>query len=132
MGFNSFKLSSSNISFKVLFILILNDILSNLVKVILIINYNEKIRILEEKEVDCYLTKINNKNIASYYCETEIKNSNIKQVKINPKFNFVYQNNITVIGSTPIARMFMNNIQDIDDKYDNLENSFIYIRSFCI
>jgi len=39
----------------------------------------------------------------------------------------VYQNNITIIGSTPIARMFMNNLQDIDDKYDNLENSFVYI-----
>ena len=83
LGFNSFKLSSSTISFKVLFTQILNNIYSNLMKVHLTINYNEKIRILEEKEIDCYLKKINNKKIASYLCETEIKNSNIKQVKIN-------------------------------------------------
>ena len=128
LGFNSFKLSFSTISFTVIFILILNDIYSNLMKVHLIINYNERIRILEEKEleIDCYL-KTNNKKIASYFCETGIRNSNIKQVKIIPNFNFVYQNNIKVIGSTPFARMFMNNLQDIEDKYDNLENFFVYI-----
>ena len=47
-------------------------------KVHLIINYNERIRLLEEeKEIDCYLKKTNNKKIASYFCETDIKNSNI-------------------------------------------------------
>jgi hypothetical protein len=127
LGFNSFKLNYSTISFKVLFTPILNDIYSNLMKVHLIINYNERIRILEEKEIDCYLKKTNNTKIASYFCETEVKNSNIKQVKIIDKFNFVYQNNFTIIGSTPLARMFMNNLQDIEDKYDNLENFFVYI-----
>ena len=127
MGFNSFKLSSSNISFNILFTQILNDIYSNLMKVPLIINYNERLRILEEKEIECYLKKTNNTNIASYFCETEIKNSNIKQVKIIPNFNFINQNNISIIGSTPFARMYMNNLQDIDYKYDNLENSMIYI-----
>ena len=113
-------------SFKVLFTLILNDINSNLMKVHLIINYNEGI-LEEEEEMDCYLKTTNNKIIASYFCETDIKNSNIKQVKIINKFNFVYQNNIKIIGSTPFARMFMNNILDIDNKYDNLEYSFVYI-----
>ena len=44
-------------------------------KVLLIINYNERIRILEEKEleIDCYI-KTNNKKIASYFCETGIRN----------------------------------------------------------
>ena len=62
LGFNSFKLSSSIMSFKVLFTLILNDINSNLMKVHLIINYNEGI--LEEEEMDCYLKTTNNKIIA--------------------------------------------------------------------
>ena len=61
LGFNSFKLISSSISFNVLLNKILNDIYSNLLKFILIINYNERIRISEEKEIDCYLNKINNK-----------------------------------------------------------------------
>ena len=93
----------------------------------LIIYYIERIRILEEKEINYYLNKVNNKKIASFFCETEIKNSNIKQVKIISTFNFVYNNNIKIIGLTPFARIFMNNLQEIDDKYDNLENSFVYI-----
>ena len=71
LGFNSFKLSFSTISFTVIFILILNDIYSNLMKVHLIINYNERIRILEEKEIDCYLKKTKNTNIAAYFCQTK-------------------------------------------------------------
>ena len=127
MGFNSFKLSSSTISFNVILNKILNDIYSNLLKFILIINYNERIRISEEKEIDCYLNKIKNKKLTSYFCETEIKNSNIKQVKIISIFNFVYNNNIKIIGLTPFARINMNNLQNIDDKFDNFANSIIYI-----
>ena len=129
MGFNNFKLSSSNMSFQIHFVPIINNIYSTLMKVNLTINYNEIIRILEEeeKEIECNLKETNNKDIISYLCETEIKNSNIKQIKINTNFNFVNQNNVTIIGSTPIAKMFMNNLQDIDDTYNNLENSTIYI-----
>ena len=126
LGFNHFKISSSNVSFNVLFTKILNEIYSRRMKVYLKINYNERIRILEEKEVDCYLKETNNEKISSYFCETDIKNPNIKQVKIIPKFKFENQN-INIVDSSPIARKFMDNLQDIDDKYDNLENSFIYI-----
>ena len=41
LGFNFFRLSSSTISFNVLFTPIFNGIYSNLMKVLLIINYNE-------------------------------------------------------------------------------------------
>ena len=127
LGFNSFKLSSSSISFNILFTQILNKIYSSLMKALLIINYNERIRILEEKEIDCYLKKTKSTDIVSYFCETEIKNSNIKKVQIIPNFDFINQNNVTVIGSTPFAKMYINNLQDIDYKYDNLENSIVYI-----
>ena len=112
LGFNHFKLSSSSISFNILFTQILNEIYSNLIKVPLIIIYNENIRILEEKEIEieCYL-KEKKTNIVSFFCETEIKNSNIKNVKIIPKFNFINQTNITIIGLTPLARMYINNLQ---------------------
>ena len=127
LGFNHFKLSSSSISFIILFTQILNEIYSNLMKALLIINYNENIRILEEKEIECDLKEKNKTNIVSFFCETEIKNSDIKNVKIIPKFNFINQTNITIIGLTPFARMYINNLQDIDDKYDNLENNIVYI-----
>ena len=127
LGFNHFKLSSSSISFNILFTQILNEIYSNLMKVPLIIIYNENISLLEEKEIECYLKEKNITNIVSFFCETEIKNSNIKNVKIIPKFNFINQTNITIIGLTPFARMYINNLQDIDDKYDNLENNIVHI-----
>ena len=129
LGFNHFKLSSSSISFNILFTQILNEIYSNSTKAPLITIYNETIRILEEKEIEieCYLKEKNITNIVSFFCETEIKNSNIKNVKIIPKFNFINQTNITIIGLTPLARMYINNLQDIDDKYDNLENYIVYI-----
>ena len=127
MGFHSFKIVSSIMSFYVYFTPIINYVYSTLMKFGLIINYNTRIRLLEEEEIECQLKEINNKGITSYYCEKEIKNSNIKQVKVIPNFNFTYQDNVTVIGSTPFARMFMNNLQDIDDTYDNLQNYTVYI-----
>ena len=127
LGFNHFLLTSSSVSFYVHFTKIFNEIKSRIMRVRLMMNYNERIRILEEKEVECYLKETNNKKISSFFCETDIKNPNIKQVKIIPKFDFVNQDNINIVDSSPIARMFMDNLQDIDDKYDNLENSFIYI-----
>ena len=128
LGFTNFRLSSSTICFIIVFAQILNEVYSQKITVILITIYSN-LRTLEEKEVECYLMKKNTTktNIASFFCETDITNSNIKQVKIIPKFNFIYQNNVTVIGTTPYARMFMNNLQDIPDKYDNLENYKLYI-----
>ena len=82
LGFNHFKLSSSKISLNILFTPILNKIYSNLMKVPLIINYNDRLRILEEKEIECYLKEKNKTNIVSFFCETEIKNSNIKKLKL--------------------------------------------------
>ena len=39
----------------------------------------------------------------------------------------IYQENVTVIGITPLTRLFMNNIQNMDEKYDLISNSTIYI-----
>ena len=96
-GFNYFRLSSSTMSFNVLFAQVLNEIYTNSIKVALIINYDENIRILEEKEIDCYLKKKNNKIIVPFFCQTEIKNSNIKKVEIVPKFNFINQNKVRLL-----------------------------------
>ena len=58
-------------------------------KVHLEITYNTRIRLLDEEVIECQLKETNNNNIASYYCETEIKNSNIKQIKIK-FFKYVF------------------------------------------
>ena len=69
LGFNHFKLSSSSISFNILFTQILNEIYSKSMKAPLIIIYNENIRILEEKEIEieCYLKEKKKTNIVSYF-----------------------------------------------------------------
>ena len=80
-GFNNFKLNPSIISFYIHFVPIRHYVYSTLMKIRLIINYNERIRILEEeeeKEIECQLQNTYNKDLTSYFCETEIKNSNIR------------------------------------------------------
>ena len=128
IGFSSFKIGSTIITFYIHLASITEELISSLIKVVLSILYNKRIRILEE-EIECRLKETNNKDITSYLCEAEIDNSNIKQVKINPNFEFVNQNNVTIVGTSPLAKRYMDNLQDIDDKFDNLQNSTIYIRT---
>mgnify|MGYP006873202324 CR=1 FL=1 len=63
--------------------------------------YNSKIRLLKELEGNCNLKNINEDSKSQYYCIVEICTANIKQIKINPEFNFISQENIALIGITP-------------------------------
>ena len=65
-------------SFYAHFIPIVKSVYPSKMKVHLEITYNTRIRLLDEEEIECQLKETNNNNIASYYCETEIKNSNLK------------------------------------------------------
>ena len=60
--------------------------------------------------------------MTSYLCQLQSPTSNIKGIKSEPDFNFLSQNNVNLIGITPLAKMFMNNIQNIEDKYNLLLN----------
>ena len=46
---------------------------------------------------------------------------------MEPEFDFVTQSNITLIGITPFAKEFMNDVQKANDKYDIISNNTIFI-----
>ena len=55
--------------------------------------------------------------------------SNIKQIKFDPNFKSS-QGKVKVGSVTPLAKMSMNNLKEIDEKYSTLlsSNPSIYIR----
>ena len=84
-------------------------------------------RMLKETEGNCTLNNIYNYENYQYLCEVYADTTNIKSISVNPDFKFLYQDNIEVIGITPIAKMYMNNLQLIDERYDALSNSTLYL-----
>ena len=94
------------------------------------ITYNRNIRrLLKEIKANCTHPVESDKKY-KYYCLVDEKPDNIKEAKLIPDFDFVSQDNVTLTGTTPLAKMFMNNMMAMknQDKYDNiLENSLVYI-----
>ena len=67
-----------------------------------------------------YFKQLN--NIDNLY----FSNSNIKNVKILPNLEFDSTDKI-ILHMTPIAKMFINNIQDTKDQFNYFANDQIYI-----
>ena len=87
-------------------------------------------RLLKETNANCSLDLVGSDTKYKYYCRVDEEPDNIKEAKLIPDFDFVSQDNVTLTGTTPLAKMFMNNMMEMknQDKYDNiLENSRIYI-----
>ena len=120
MGFSQFMMKTSSFSFKIHFISVRNYLYSQFLSFPLIIIYNSNLRVLENQNANC--TMINSQSMTSYLCQVQASTSNIKEIKSEPDFNFLSQNNVSLIGITPLATMFMNNIQNTEDKYNLLLN----------
>ena len=108
-----------------------NYIFSTLLYVTIIFNYNRSLRRLEEKKVICTLVENGINSNAKYLCEVQADNSNIKSVKILSNLVFDSPDNI-ILHMTPVAKMFLNNIQNAKDQYNYFSNSQIYILDHCI
>ena len=95
------------------------------------ITYNRNIRrLLKEIKANCTLEPVESDKIYKYYCHVDEKPDNIKEAKLIPDFDFVSQDNVTLTGTTPLAKMFMNNMMEMEnqDKYGNiLEKSLVYV-----
>ena len=126
LGMNLFKYHESSFSFNLYLLLLKNYIYSNNLKAPVTVVSNSNIRLLKELEANCNLNKIYDGIKYEYECVVEAEISNIKQIKLNPEFNFLSQGNIK-LSETPFARMFMDHLELIDEKYDNFGNSNIYL-----
>ena len=108
-----------------------NYIYSIQLNITIIFNYNRALRRLEEKKGICTLEKNGINSNAKYLCKVQSDNSNIKSVKILPNIVFNSPDNITLY-MTPIAKMFLNNIQDVKDQFNYFSDDKIYILDHCI
>ena len=128
LGINLLRLYEFYFSFNIYFLPVKNSIFSyNLIFPITVL-YNSNIRLLLSKEFEgnCNLIKKHIDSKYEYFCTVETETKNIKQIKATPS-----QQNFKIIGETPIAKMYMNNLLLIDEKFDGLSNSFIYILDNC-
>jgi hypothetical protein len=126
LGFSHFNKAQSYFSFCIYFVAIINNIFSKTLNFPVIIDYNRNMRIYKQVKVNCTLNDIISIKIYKYLCEVNGDTTNIKSIGISPDFNFISQNN-NLIGISPYANLFMDNLQLIDEKYNELFNKTIYI-----
>ena len=114
-GFSNYEFKSNEISFYIYFISVKNFLFSQKMIFHVLINNNSYLRLLQNYLVEC--NKVTNDNIkVKYLCKTEVTNSDIKRIICLKDFNFINQNNAKVIGITPIAQRYIDNLQNIEDK----------------
>ena len=101
------------------------------VNITVIFDYYRSLRRLEEKKGNCILEENGISSNGKYLCTVQSDNSNIKNVKIFPNLEFDSTDNI-ILHMTPIAKMFINNIQDVKDQFNYLSDAHIYILDYCI
>ena len=85
------------------------------------INNNNSLRALSNVEGKWALQGSDTEVKGQYLCEVEADTNNINQIKIGNDFRFDSEDNVTVSGITPKANMYMDNIQDIRNKFGNLK-----------
>ena len=120
-------MATSYFTFSIHFIPLLNSLFSNTLTFPLNVIYNTYLRRLEEVNANCNLGQ-SSESMVNYLCRVQAETANIKQIKFEPNFKFS-QGNVKIAGTTPLATMSMNNLQNIDDKYSKLlaSNPSIYI-----
>ena len=127
LGFSDFKKFPSYFSFYIYFVSIINTIFSKILTFPVIINYYRNMRMLKQVEVNCTLNSIISSKNYRFLCEVYEDTTNIKSIGIYPDFKFISQNNINLIGISPFAYWFLDNLQLIDEKNDTFLNKTIYI-----
>ena len=103
-----------------------NSILSQIIGIPIEITYYTYLRRLENFIANCTLNETNRQTLTYYNCIAEIPTANINQIKLR---EFNPENNIKLVGITPLAEMFFDNFLEADKKYGNLfsNKKFIYI-----
>ena len=108
-----------------------NYIYPTKLKIATIFDYNRVLRRLVEKKGNCTLKENGIDSNRIYLCEIQSDNTNFKNVKMLPNLEFDSLDNIS-LHMTPLAKMYLNNIQDVKDKFNYLSNAQIYILDHCI
>ena len=113
LGYSDYVPSTTFFSFFIYFVAIENVLSSNRLTFPINVLYNRVLRNLETKDSVCTLQNSNNGKL-QYKCEVQSDTSNIKQITIEPNFNFEGQN-VNLAGTTPVADQYMDNIEKANE-----------------
>ena len=127
LGFSHFKKSENYFSFYTYLSAINNYIYSQLFNFPVEITYNANMRLTNEIEVNCTLHNLISSLKYQYLCEVYGNTINIKKISVKPDFKFFLQDNLEMIGISPLAHIYMNNLLIYDEKYDLISKSTIYL-----
>ena len=126
LGYSDYQTTDTSFSFFIYFASLLNSISSRTLRFPLNIQYNSALRHLDDKESVCTLQGSGSESKLQYKCEVQADTpNNIKQISIQPNFNFEGQN-VNLAGTTSLADNYMDKIQNAND-LNYLSNSNIYI-----
>ena len=128
LGCSQFQMASSYFTFNIHFIPVANSLISDTLTFVLNIIYNTYLRRLEDVNANCNIDNSSSASMINYLCRVQAETANIKQIKFETNFKFS-QGNVKIAGTSPLGKMSMNNLQNIDDKYSKLlaSNPSIYI-----
>ena len=128
LGCSQFQMASSYFTFNVHFIPVANSLFSDTLTFVLNIIYNTYLRRLEDVNANCNIDSGSSASMINYLCRVQAETANIKQIKFETNFKFS-QGNVKIAGTSPLGKMSMNNLRNIDDKYSKLlaSNPSIYI-----
>ena len=113
LGYSDYVPSTTFFSFFIYFVAIENALSSNRLTFPINVLYNRVLRNLETKDSVCTLQNSNNGKL-QYKCEVQSDTSNIKQITIEPNFNFEGQN-VNLAGTTPLAEQYQDNIINVNE-----------------
>ena len=113
LGYSDYVPSTTFFSFFIYFVAIENVLSSNRLTFPINVLYNRVLRNLETKDSVCTLQNSNNGKL-QYKCEVQSDTSNIKQITIEPNFNFEGQN-VNLAGTTPLAEQYQDNIINVNE-----------------
>ena len=126
LGYSDYQTTDTSFSFFIYFASLLNYISSRTLRFPINIQYNSALRHLDDKESVCTLQGSGSESKLQYKCEVQADTpNNIKQISIQPNFNFEGQN-VNLAGTTSLADNYMDKIQNAND-LNYLSNSNIYI-----
>ena len=115
------------VSFNIHFAHITEIIVTKILYITVNIKYKLSLRGLEEsttKKVECNLLDNNFNNQDKFNCTFDVNENEIDNIEIDKNLEFKDQN-IDIIGVTPIAHKFMNNLQNVGDS--DIFNKKLYI-----
>ena len=126
LGGSKLIIQSSFFTFPIYFLLVKNSSFSKKIIITISILFNANLRRLENEEVICNIDEANTLPIIGYKCDISSSTSDINRIKIDD-FNFDSNNNIKLVGITPIGKLFMDNIIEANEKYGSLLSSNITV-----